>query len=247
MAETESNPELDLDRVAELVPVIRDRLLHIRERVESVGGTVGGAGVDGVQVMAVTKGHPPEVAAAALEVGAHLLGESYAQELVRKAPLIPGAAWHFIGQLQSNKVRVVAPLVRVVESVDRASLVRELARRSPGHEVFIEVDLARSAGLAVAGRGGVELDRVDELIDVATGAGLVVSGVMGVAPYSAMQPLGPAAIGRAFGLLRSIVDRRSLRHCSMGMSDDLELAVAEGSTMIRVGTALVGPRTVQAG
>lgn len=214
-------------------PDLVDRIVARRAEVEDRIRVAGGVpGPDGVTILAVTKTHPPAVAAAAVAAGLVDLGENYAAELADKAPQVSGARWHFIGQLQTNKVRLVAPVVDVVQSVDRSSLVRELAKRRPGAIVFVQVDLA-----GVAGRGGVAPDGALALADECHAAGLVVDGVMGVAPIG-----DEAVVGAAFAGLRRLADRLGVRHCSMGMSDDLELAVREGSTMIRVGTALFGSR-----
>jgi len=216
--------------------LIAERLAAVEDRIAAVGGT-------GVEVLAVTKSHPATLVAAAIEAGCGRFGESYAQELVAKdaelrgTPLAStGAAtaprWCFIGQLQTNKVRLVAPIVEMVCSVDRPRLVEELARRAPGLTVMIEVDLATQVG-----RGGCTLDAVPGLVELAAQRGLRPVGLMGVAPIG-----DTATVRTAFRALRGAVDSLGLEQCSMGMTADLEIAVEEGSTMVRVGTALFGPR-----
>lgn len=227
--------------------LIADRLAGIEDRIAAVGGR-------GVEILAVTKSHPAAVVAAALDAGCGRLGESYAQELVAKdralrdirdvgqagsdpgsslgAPVSRPPRWCFIGQLQTNKVRLVAPLVDMVCSVDRSRLVEELARRAPGIEVMIEVDLSGEPG-----RGGCPLDDAGALIDLAASRGLRPVGLMGVAPLGDVR-----TVSAAFRSLRSEVDRLHLPQCSMGMTADLETAVEEGSTMVRIGTALFGAR-----
>lgn len=209
-----------------------DRMLAARfeidERLVAAGATPGS-----VRVVAVSKTHPAEAAHAAVVAGFADLGESYAGELAAKAPDVSAPArWHFIGQLQTNKVRVVAPLVSVYQSVDRPSLVAEIAKRAPGATVMIQVNLAGAEG-----RGGASWDEAPAVIDAARVAGLDVVGLMGVAPLA-----DDLAVAAAFRRLRALADAESLPECSMGMSDDLEIAVAEGSTMIRVGTAIFGSR-----
>ena len=181
------------------------------------------------------------VAAAVVAAGLADLGESYARELADKAVAVAATdvatpRWHFIGQLQTNKVRVVAPHVHLFHSIDRSSLIAAVARRVPGAAVLIQVDLAEAPG-----RGGCAFGELDGLVDAGfdagLDAGLDVRGLMGVAP------LAPEVdVARSFGALRRAVDRLGLTECSMGMSQDLEVAVAEGSTMVRIGTALVGAR-----
>lgn len=209
---------------------IRQGLDRIEARIAAAGGTTRGPGR--VVVVGVTKFHPAATCAASVAMGLVDLGESFARELAEKAEQVEGARWHFIGQLQTNKVRLVAGRVSLYHSVDRASLIDELARRDPGARVLIQVDLA-----GIDGRGGCSPEVVNSMVDRARSAGLVVDGVMGVAPRASER-----VVAAAFAGLRTICDHEKLGVCSMGMSEDLELAVVEGSTMVRVGTAIFGPR-----
>jgi uncharacterized pyridoxal phosphate-containing UPF0001 family protein len=154
---------------------------------------------------------------------------------VSKAPVASaeGLAVHFIGQLQSNKVRLLAGLVDVWETVDRPRLVAELARRSPGARVLVQVDTTGEPG-----KGGCPLADVPELVVAAGAAGLVVEGLMTVGPTEG----GPEAARPGFRAVRRLVDELGLTTCSMGMSADLDVAVEEGTTEVRVGTALFGAR-----
>ena len=185
-------------------------------------------------VLPVTKTFPIEACFAAFEAGCPDVGENYAQEIVSKL----GAAnrpfgVHFIGQLQTNKVRQLAPLISVYESVDRRSLVAELVKRVPGASVLIQV-----AALSEPGKGGCALAEVPALVATAQEAGLDVRGLMTVGPTTG----GPEAARLGFRVVRQLMDRLGLRVCSMGMTDDLEVAVQEGSTQVRVGSALFGER-----
>jgi uncharacterized pyridoxal phosphate-containing UPF0001 family protein len=225
---------LDLSAVdADEVGRIRERLGIIAGRIAAAGGAVGPGGV---QVVAVTKSRPAHVAAAAQAAGLTLLGESFAAELAAKACAFEHASisadWHYIGQLQTNKVRVVAPYVALYQSVDRASLVNELAKRVPGASILIQINLAE-----IPGRGGCAASAAPALIELARSLGLNPLGCMGVAS----PDLRSAA--QEFSRLRSIVDREGLEICSMGMSQDLEIAVSEGSNMVRIGSDLVGTRS----
>ena len=221
---------MTIDASPDLVARIAANRDRIEARIVAAGGSVDGA--DRVVIVGVTKFHPPELCAAAVAAGLVDLGESYAKELVAKAAAVEGARWHFIGQLQTNKVRVVADVVALYQSVDRPSLVAELARRVPGARVLIEVELAEAEG-----RGGCAPNDAPRLIESARASGLDVAGVMGVAPQGSEQE-----VVLAFRRLRTICDDEQLEVCSMGMSADLELAVSEGSNMVRVGSAIFGPR-----
>ena len=215
-----------------MVERISANLAVVRQRIAAAGG-----GPE-VRVLAVTKRQPPEVVIAALAAGLDMMGENYVQELVAKARALDGAdvRWHMIGQLQTNKVRQIASVVSCVQTVDRASLVAELARRAPGSSVMVQVDLA-----GIEGRGGCSFEQVDELVEVAS-RDLAVVGLMGVAP-PLDGPGGSEAVGESFQRLAATRDRLGLAELSMGMTADLELAVGAGATMVRVGTALFGART----
>lgn len=218
---------------------------EIAERVKSLEGLVADCGrrLDGddVTLIAVTKFHGPGVVKAAIDAGLVDLGENVASELAEKAKEFASPRWHFIGQLQTNKVRLVAGSVALYQSVDRPSLVKELTKRDPGAQVLIQVNLSEDVE-AARGRGGASPTDVAALIEKARVGGLDVVGVMGVAPKPEPGVDSDSDAGRAFRLLRSIADKESLRHCSMGMSGDFRIAVAEGSTMIRVGGLLFGDR-----
>jgi pyridoxal phosphate enzyme (YggS family) len=188
-----------------------------------------------VRIIAVTKGHGPEAAAAAVANGLLDLGESYAQELEAKAvdPRLESVRWHFVGALQSRRVRPVAGLVHLWQSVDRPKLVDEVARWAPGARVLVQVALSDEAGKA-----GCPFPGVPALVARATEAGLTVEGLMGVGPTTG----GPEAARPGFRRLRGTADELGLPTLSMGMSGDAPVALAEGATMLRVGTALFGPR-----
>jgi len=189
-----------------------------------------------VEILAVTKGFGPDALVAAAAAGLRAVGENYAQELHTKAPTAAehGLAVHFIGQLQSNKVRQLAPVVDVWETVDRSRLVDEIARRAPGARVLVQVDATGEPG-----KGGCPVGDVAPLVRAGGQAGLVVVGLMTVGPTAG----GPEAARPAFRAVRRLADDLGLATCSMGMSGDLEVAVEEGSTQVRVGTALFGART----
>lgn len=211
----------------------------VAERLDAVRTRIASAGGRDVRVVAVTKTFGVDAIVAAAAAGCDGIGENYAQELAAKMrSLPPGAAVppvHFIGQLQTNKVRVVVPFVAVYESVDRDSLVDELARRAPGAAVLVQV---RPPGDTGAGKAGCDAGDVPALIERCRERGLNVRGLMTVGPTEG----GAEAARPGFRAVRAMVDRWGLAVCSMGMTDDLEVAVGEGSTQVRVGSALFGPR-----
>lgn len=211
--------------------VLAARVEQVRNRIADAGGDP-----DVVTLLAVTKGFGPEVALAAAGAGLTDLGENYAQELVAKAPVLAEAGapvrWHAIGRLQRNKVKALAGIVSLWQAVDRADLGREIAKRAPGASVLVQVNVSDEPQ-----KGGCAPGETAALVAALRDAGLVVDGLMTVGRT------GPVDEARAgFRLLRTLADDLDLRVRSMGMSGDLEAAVAEGSTMVRVGAALFGPR-----
>lgn len=185
-------------------------------------------GDDAVRLVAVTKGFGADAVAAAVAAGVPDVGESYAQELREKAP-VEGATWHFVGRLQTNKVRQVAGLVDLWQSVDRAELAEEIARRAPGAAVLVQVNVSGEAQ-----KGGCAPADAPALVARCGALGLDVRGLMTVGHPADPRP--------GFRLLAGLADDLGLPERSMGMSGDLEIAVEEGATMVRVGRALFGPR-----
>jgi hypothetical protein len=209
---------------------VAERLETLRVRIRGAGGDL-----DRVRIVAVTKTFPTAAVRAALELGIRDFGENYADELVEKARElhdILDLRWHFIGAIQRNKLARLAPFTSVYEGVTRLEEGSDIARRAPGAEIFVEVD---ATGLV--GRRGIAPEAVPQLVEGLRALDLSVRGLMTVAAPGA----GDAAAA-TFSTVAALVRDLELSECSMGMSEDLELAVAAGSTEIRVGTALFGPR-----
>lgn len=203
---------------------------RVRNRIADAGGDP-----QTVTVVAVTKAHPVECVVAALAAGLTDVGENYAQELVAKAEALGDASaprWHFIGQLQRNKVRQIAHLVHLWQSVDRLHVGEEIGKRAPDASVLVEVNLTDDPA-----RGGTRPGLVPGLVEGLRDLGLDVRGLMAVG-----RQAPPEQVRAGFRSVRELADELGLPIRSMGMSDDLELAVREGSTMVRIGSALFGPR-----
>jgi PLP dependent protein len=208
---------------------VADRLAEVQQRVADAAAR-SGRPPSAVRLVAVTKGVPSPVMQAVLDAGATDLGENRAQELLAKAPeLRTQPTWHFIGRLQRNKVAALAPLVDLWQSVDRLELGQTIARRVPGAAVLAEVNVADDPAKA-----GVAPDGAAVLVDGLRAAGLTVGGLMTI-PAAAQDPRP------AFAALAALADRLGLAEVSMGMSDDFEVAVEEGATIVRVGRAIFGP------
>lgn len=191
-----------------------------------------------VLLIAVTKKFPAAVVREAYELGLREFGENYVQEFETKRPELgpcPGARFHLIGHLQSNKAKKAAEIFDVVQTVDTAKLARRLDEtREQPLEVMIEVKLS-----AEEAKAGAAPEDVPALVEAIRGcANLRLLGLMTMPPWS-----DDAEKSRPyFARLRDLAMKNGLPHVSMGMSHDLEAAIEEGATMVRVGTALFGPR-----
>ena len=217
---------------APTLPGFDERLAAIRARIGSAAPDPGA-----VTLMAVTKGFGPEAVRTALAAGLTVVGENYADELVAKAAAMsdnPGPApeWHFLGAIQRNKVPRLAPVVACWQAVGRIEEGRAIANRHPGARVLVQVDVA-----GLPGRGGVPPVEVSGLVSALSDEDLDVVGLMAVG-----MPGPPEGARPGFRELSRLADALSLPVRSMGMTDDLEVALSEGSTMVRLGRALFGDR-----
>ena len=222
-----------------------DRLQAVRDRI-AAAARVAGRDPAEVRLVAVSKTWPADAVRELAALGQADFGENRAQELTAKAAELSDLPlrWHMVGQLQRNKAAAVARLGAVVHSVDRLPLARTLARvgveTGRPVEVFLQVDLGGPEG-ELAARGGADPAEIPALADaVAATEGLVLRGLMAVAPRG--EEPGPAFERLAALAERVRRDHPDARDVSAGMTADLEEAVAAGSTLVRVGTALFGER-----
>ena len=193
-------------------------------------------------LLPVTKAFGAEAVRAVLAAGMTDVGENYAQELIGKnaelyeEPRNEGGPspirWHMIGGVQRNKVQRLAGIVSLWQTVDRPELVDEMVRRAPSARILIQVD-----PVGTPGKGGCPPGDVEGLVTRAVDGGLEVVGLMTVGVMGDRD-----ATGAAFRTVSRLADDLELSERSMGMSDDIELAVEHGSTMVRVGRALFGER-----
>ena len=222
-------------------PGLPDRLAMVRDTVARCQAATGWR--HPVRVIAVTKTHGPEAIRAAVAAGLHDVGENRVQEALQKQEATGDVtvAWHLIGTLQRNKARSAVGRFRLIHSVDRVDLARELDRRSMGapQDVLVQVncsDEPQKGGVAPTGLAAL----LDELRHF---GGLRVRGLMTMSALTEDQ----TEQRRAFTLLRDLRDAseregHTLPELSMGMSGDYPIAVEEGATMIRLGTVLFGER-----
>lgn len=219
---------------------IRENLARVRDRIAAACRRAGRA-PDDVLLIAVSKTVDVEGIRQAVEAGVSALGENRVQEARDKvAALGRPVPWHLIGSLQVNKARDAARLFDWIHSVDRLELARELDRRARAAgrtvDVLIEVNVGHETQ-----KGGVAVGELRHLVDgLGPLAGLRLGGLMAIPPVA-----DDAERTRPhFRRLRELRDELGLRHLSMGMSADYEVAIEEGATMVRVGTAIFGARSV---
>jgi PLP dependent protein len=226
--------------------VVADRVAQVRGRVTSACAGAGRA-PSSVRIVAVTKTHPPELAREAVAAGLTDLGENRVEELLAKAPLVEGAHWHLVGQLQRRKARDVVGRHVLVHAMDRRSLADTLSRRAEDaravQRVLVQVNVGDDPR-----KGGCPVDQTLDLVAYARDLPyLTVEGLMTIPPLPPEGRDPGAAAAPHFATLRRLRDEArasypEVVHLSMGMTADLEAAIAEGATMVRVGTALFGPR-----
>jgi PLP dependent protein len=229
--------------------LIRDRVATVRARLRTAAEAAGRE-PDGVRLVAVTKGFELDAVRAARAAGLTVFGENRVQEAASKVEAMPDAEWHMIGRLQSNKVRLALGLFRVVHSVESLELLQRIERiaHDEGHRprLLLQVDTSASGG-----RVGFAADWFGQQANDA-GSDMVqalrelraasVVGLMTMAPIDETPPQ------RHFAALRRLRDELQataglpLPELSMGMTADAEAAVAEGATLVRIGTAIFGPR-----
>ncbi|MBM3786722.1 MAG: YggS family pyridoxal phosphate-dependent enzyme [Acidobacteria bacterium] len=213
-----------------------DRIHGVEERIAKAAQACGRNRGE-ILLLAVTKVFPVDAMEEAYACGLREFGENYVQEFEGKharAARLDGARFHLIGHLQSNKSRKAAELFHVVQTVDSVKLARRLAEAGFAGDVMIEVKLSEEQS-----KHGASIDELPALVDsIQALPALRLRGLMTMPPWSV-----DAEIARPyFRKLKALADVHGLHSLSMGMSNDLEVAVQEGSTIVRVGTALFGSR-----
>ena len=204
-------------------------LAEVRGRIEAAGGDP-----QAITIVAVTKELGAEAVDAALAAGLRDVGENRADELREKAAAISSRSvrWHYLGRVQRNKVARLAPVVSLWQGVDRLAAGAEIARRAPGATVLVQVNVSGEPQ-----KHGCPPKETAALVEGLRRVGLDVRGLMAVGPSGP-----PEAARPGFRRIRELADELDLSERSMGMTDDLEIAIEEGTTMVRVGRGLFGPR-----
>ncbi|PYK39900.1 MAG: YggS family pyridoxal phosphate-dependent enzyme [Verrucomicrobia bacterium] len=223
---------------------IAENLARVRERIARAAAKAGRA-IDDVELVAITKTHPAEKVREAYEAGQTLFGESRVQEARVKIPELPSnLRWHFVGHLQKNKIRHALPLFELIHSVDSLALAQDMnriAEEEGSHpRVLLEVNMAGEGS-----KFGFQPDKLREQMET-----LLALNRLSILGLMTIPPLAPEAEAsrKYFVQLRELGDRLQtefhvdLTQLSMGMTNDFAIAVEEGATLVRVGTAIFGER-----
>ena len=215
-------------------------LNRVRERVERACARAGRDPGE-VALIAVSKAHPEEAVRAAYAAGLRVFGENYAQELAHKATALEDlrdVRWRFIGHLQRNKIKLIERAKATVDTVDSVRLAEAISSRAAARDTTVELLLQVNIG-GEAQKSGCTAQEVPALVEAVRALPNVeLHGLMTVAPHYD----DPDEARPVFAALRELAAAHGLHELSMGMTHDLEAAVLEGATMLRIGTALFGPR-----
>ena len=227
------------------MPSVAENLDRIREQIAQSAAKVGRAASD-IELVAITKTHPAEKVREAIEAGQHLFGESRVQEARAKTPELPSnVRWHFVGHLQKNKIRHALPLFEMIHSVDSLGLAQDINRIAEEEamhpRVLLEVNVA-GEGSKFGFQSNKLCQQMEELLSLPR---LSILGLMTIPPLAEEAE----ASRKYFVQLRELRDRMQtefridLSQLSMGMTQDYAIAIEEGATLVRVGTAIFGERS----
>ncbi len=225
---------------------IADRLAGVREEIRAAA-LAAGRDPEGVRLVAVSKTRPAADVIDAFRAGQIIFGENYVQELRAKAPQVSEPVeWHFIGHVQSNKVRQIAGLVSMIHSVDRLSLAEEISRQwgrlSLSCDILVQVNISGEVT-----KSGTTAENALQLVrDIAVLPNLRIRGLMTMPPFF-NDPEAARPFFAGLRQLAELIDSEDIpgvemKELSMGMSGDFEAAINEGATLVRVGTAIFGER-----
>ncbi len=228
---------------------ISENLARVKDRIERTGRRVGRQ-LEKIRLVAVSKTVEPDGIRQAIEAGVKILGENYVQEAQKKIEALGHeVAWHFIGHLQANKAKVATRLFDLIHTVDRLSLAQELNRQAlqQGKILPILLQVNLSGETTKFGARDIEIFQMAEKLSAMEG--ISVNGLMTIPPFStdpeASRPYYAELRKLGERLVQQKLPRIWMEELSMGMSNDFEVAIEEGATLVRVGTAIFGPRPME--
>ncbi len=226
--------------------VIKENIKNIESRIKTAAEK-SGRNFEDISLVAVTKTISPEIIQEAVDAGITLLGENKVQEARDKIDKIKGdVEWHLIGRLQRNKVKIALELFSLIQSLDSFALAEEIQKRARQMQKNVDVLVQINIGLEKTKYGINPADAESFIESVASLENLNVKGLMAIAPFKE----NPEDVRPYFREMRSIFERIKqksiknveMKYLSMGMSNDFEVAIEEGSNMVRIGTAIFGAR-----
>lgn len=225
---------------------IAENIQRVKKEIHDAALACGRKPAD-IQLIAVSKTYPIEDVAAAAKTGQLAFGENRPQEMTEKHAILPDLQWHLIGQLQRNKVKYIAPFVALIHSIDSEELLAEVNRQAAKHErtinVLLQINISQESQ-----KSGMEGEEAFSLLEnIKKYPNICVCGLMGIATFTEDEALIRAQFRTLAKTLENLKNTFShkqivLKELSMGMSGDYEIAIQEGATMIRVGTAIFGAR-----
>jgi pyridoxal phosphate enzyme (YggS family) len=227
---------------------IKDRLQNVRDRINGAALDCG-RNPDSIRLIAVSKTVSANIVEEAIKAGVTILGENYVQEARDKISTLSeySTSWHFIGHLQSNKAKYAVKLFDLIHSVDSIKLAREINKQAHKYDkrqqILIQVNISQEKT-----KSGASADETADLINEISGfENIAIKGLMTMPPFfnqpDRVRPFFAALRDLRDQISKSAIPGVSLDELSMGMTGDFEVAIAEGATMVRVGTAIFGERT----
>jgi len=221
--------------------------MSVKENLEKVRKEIPA----NTKLVAVSKTKPNEAVAEAYQAGQRLFGENKAQELITKQPLLPSdIQWHFIGHLQTNKVKYIAPFVAMIESIDSMKLLKEINKEAEKNNRVISCLLQFHIATEES-KFGLDLEEAKSLLEseqYKSMKNIKLSGVMGMATFTENEELIRREFRELVRIFHLVKDKyfgqdEGFKEISMGMSGDYQIAIEEGSTIVRIGTAIFGERS----
>lgn len=229
--------------------MVVENIQNIKKNIEKTCLTVGRNFSD-VKLIAVSKTFPSEMVSEAFESGTIDFGENYVQELIDKRDILltKGIRWHFIGHLQSNKVKYIADWIHLIHSVDSENLAAEIQKRAQKTNRVIDILVEVNTSEEATKFGVKPANAIELLKNIGRFQNINLKGLMTIGPFTEDKNVSRVSFRQLKSIFdeanRTILANRPMSELSMGMTHDYEVAIAEGSTMVRIGTAIFGSRTI---
>lgn len=228
---------------------IKNNYLQIKERAAEACNKAGRM-IEDVLILPVSKTHPIDAIISGIQSGLSCFGENYAQELRDKHQLLENLKieqpkWHFIGHLQTNKVKYIAPFVEMIHSVDSLSLAKEISKQAEKNEREIDILFQVNTSGEFSKSGAAPEETIEIIHQISEIPNIKLCGLMTIGSFSDDERVYRSEFQTLRGIndeIKSRIPQLGMKHLSMGMTGDFETAIEEGATIIRIGTAIFGNR-----